>query len=96
MKIRENINIDSIVMRHEDIDATDLDGEKVMMDLEKGKYFALNEVGSRIWDIIDKPVSVRDIIGILLKEYDIDEKSCNEEVINFIGKMNDAGIIEIK
>lgn len=91
-----NININSIVMRHEDINVTNLDGEKVMMDLEKGKYFALNEVGSRIWDIIDRPVSVKEITGILLKEYDIDEKSCQDEVINFIGRMNDAEIIKVK
>ena len=95
MNSSKEININSIVMRHEDIDATDLNGEKVMMDLDKGRYLALGEVGSRIWDIIDKPVSVKDIIEILMKEYDIDEKSCNEEVINFIGRMNDAEIIKI-
>lgn len=89
------ININSIVIRREGINATDLHGEKVMMDLNEGKYFALNKVGSKIWDIIDNKISVKDIIEILMKEYDIDEKSCNEEVIGFIGKMNAAKIISI-
>lgn len=89
------ININSIVIRHEGINSTDLQGEKVMMDLNQGKYFALNKVGSRIWDITNNKISVGDIINILMKEYDIDEKRCNEEVIGFIGRMNDAKIIRI-
>ena len=39
------LNLDSIVSYREDIDTTDIDGDKVMMDLEKGQYFALNSVG---------------------------------------------------
>ena len=42
------INLDSIVSYRQDIDTTDIDGDKVMMDLEKGQYFALNSVASRI------------------------------------------------
>ena len=34
------LNLDSIVSYREDIDTTDIDGDKVMMDLEKGQYFA--------------------------------------------------------
>ena len=32
------LNLDSIVSYREDIDTTDIDGDKVMMDLEKGQY----------------------------------------------------------
>ena len=38
------LNLDSIVSYREDIDTTDIDGDKVMMDLEKGQYFALYDV----------------------------------------------------
>ena len=39
------ININNVVSRRNDIDTTDLNGEIVMMDLEKGRYFSLNGVG---------------------------------------------------
>jgi hypothetical protein len=95
MKDIKEINVSSVVVRREDIDATDLNGEKVMMDLNKGRYFALNEVGSKIWDIIHRPVEIKDIIGTLLREYDIDEESCREQVIGFIGSMSNAEIIQV-
>ena len=56
------INLDTIINKNLEIDDTDLDGEKVMMNLEKGEYFMMNEVGSRIWEIISKPINVKDII----------------------------------
>jgi hypothetical protein len=95
MKKNDYISLDTVVKQLEDLDVTDLNGEKVMMNLNKGQYFALNEVGSRIWDIIDKPICVKEIIEVLLKEYDIDKESCLEDVISFIGSMRDADIVKI-
>ena len=40
------INLDTIINKNLEIDDTDLDGEKVMMNLDKGEYFMMNEVGS--------------------------------------------------
>lgn len=90
-----NINIGTIVARLENIDCTDLNGDKVMMNLQKGKYFALNDVGGRIWDIIYKPVMVKDIINTLLNEYEVDAVICEETVMSFLEKLNDAEIISI-
>ena len=56
------INLDTIINKNLEIDDTDLDGEKVMMNLERGEYFMMNEVGSRIWEIISKPINVKNII----------------------------------
>lgn len=43
------MDVNTKVCQSREIDSTDLNGEKVMMNLDKGKYFALNLVGSRIW-----------------------------------------------
>ena len=66
------INLDTIINKNLEIEDTDLDGEKVMMNLEKGEYFMMNEVGSRIWEIISKPINVKDIIETLRSEYEVD------------------------
>jgi hydroxymethylpyrimidine pyrophosphatase-like HAD family hydrolase len=94
MKNHKSIDNDTIIVQAEGIDATDLNGEKVMMNLDKGQYFALNQVGSRIWDIINKPASVKEITDTLIKEYDIDEETCKSSVITFLEGMNDVEIIK--
>ena len=87
------ININSVVCVREDIDTTDLDGDKVMMDLEKGQYFALNSVASRIWEELENPVKVSNIVESLLKEYEVEKDTCEESVIEFIEGLNNAGLI---
>ena len=87
------INLESIVSYRSDIDTTDLDGDKVMMDLEKGQYFALNSVASRIWEELEKPVQVSNLIETLLKEYEVEKQTCEESVIEFIEGLNNAGLI---
>jgi hypothetical protein len=94
MKV-SNINLTTVIRQSEDIDATDLNGDKVMMNLQKGQYFALNGVGSRIWDIISRTVTVKDIINTLLKEYEVDAVVCEETVVSFLEKLKDAELISI-
>ena len=90
------INLDTVINKNLEIDDTDLDGEKVMMNLDKGEYFMMNEVGSRIWDIIDKPIKVKEIIETLTLEYEVDEEVCKDAVIEFIERLNKAELINIK
>jgi len=89
------INLDTVINKNLEIDDTDLDGEKVMMNLDKGEYFMMNEVGSRIWDIIIEPINVKGIIEALLSEYEVDEETCTDTVIEFLGRLNNAELIRI-
>ena len=89
------INLDTIINKNLEIEDTDLDGEKVMMNLERGEYFMMNEVGSRIWEIISKPINVKNIIETLRSEYEVDEETCKCTVIDFLTGLNHAKLISI-
>jgi len=89
------ISINTIVSHRKDIDTTDLNGDLVMMDLEEGRYFSLNSVGSRIWQLIEKPIEVNKVIDSLLEEYDTNRNECEENVLEFLEKLNDSKIISI-
>lgn len=88
-----NLNLE--VQQSNEIDASDLEGEKVMMNLELGKYFALNPVASRIWDIINKKITINDIVAILLNEYNVDKKQCEDSVISFLEKLEEYDLIKV-
>ena len=89
------INLDTVINKNLEIDDTDLDGEKVMMNLDKGEYFMMNEVGSRIWEIISEPINVKGIIENLCSEYEVDEETCKDTVMEFLGRLNNAELISI-
>ena len=95
MKTKKNIELSSAIGKRSNLDVTDLNGEKIMMNLERGEYLALNDVGSRIWEIIDKSVNVNDIINTLINEYNIDFKTCEASVMAFLGSLSNAELIHI-
>ena len=89
------INLNTVVSHRQDIDTTDLNGDKVMMDLEKGRYFSLNSVGSRIWELIEEPIEINKVVDTLLTEYEIDQNTCEESVLDFVKGLNESEIISI-
>ena len=95
MKKDFKINLDTVINKNLEIDDTDLDGEKVMMNLDKGEYFMMNEVGSRIWEIISEPINVKGIVDTLRSEYEVDEETCKDTVIEFLGRLDYADLISI-
>ncbi len=90
------IELEMVVVRNHEIDVTDLDGEKVMMDLEKGNYFTLNKVASTIWDMMEEPISLNQIVHQLRQIYAVDEKECQTAVQTFIHQMIHANAVELQ
>lgn len=89
------IDISTKVCQSKEIDDADLNGEKVMMNLDKGKYFALNSIGSRIWEIMKSEICAKDIVKILLEEYDIDKETCENNVLNYLRLLENEELITI-
>lgn len=92
----EIITLESTVSQIEDIVASDIDDEKVMMSIEKGEYYGLEPVGSRVWELIEAPVTVSSVIDALLLQYDVDRDVCEHDVLAFLGELHQAGIVQVE
>ncbi|MBT2686192.1 lasso peptide biosynthesis PqqD family chaperone [Bacillus sp. ISL-37] len=75
---------------------SNMDGNTVMMNIEKGKYYNLGEIGGEIWNLVEKWVSVPEVIEQLVSEYHVDEAGCQDQVLNFLEHLKKEGLIEIK
>lgn len=90
-----NVEIENIISKNPEIDATDLDGEVVMMNMEKGQYFMMNDVGSRIWEIIEEPIKVSEIINALISEYEVEREECENIVMEFLNDLSYGDLIKV-
>lgn len=62
----------------------DLDGEAVLLELETGRYYSLNETGTRMWILLQEHGSVETAFHALLDEYDIAEDRLRRELLGFV------------
>lgn len=90
-----NITDETMFKQVEGFDITDIDGEMVMMDLLKGEYFMFNDVSSRIWDMAKEPISIKNIVEKLQEEYEVDEVTCHDQVIELVERLGKLELISI-
>ncbi len=72
------------------------DGDVVILNLNNGVYYGLNQVGARIWELIKEPISVRDICRSLLNEYDIDENQCTQDILQLLSELEANQLISLQ
>ena len=89
------ISIDSIIERKEGIVQAEIDGETVMMSIDSGEYYGLDPVASRIWAIVETPLSVQALNEQLLSEYDVSEEQCQSDVLKFLSDMAENKVITL-
>lgn len=94
--MKRKISTSHVVKQNENIIASDIDDEKVMMSIEKGYYYGLDSVGSRVWDLIDKSMKVSDLVDELMMKYDVERETCEEDVMAFLGELLEAGIVRVE
>jgi hypothetical protein len=70
-----------------------LQDEQVILDIEKGKYFSLNPVATKIWGILEEPLSVDHLCKKLLEEYDVEPEKCKIETNEYVQEMIKLGLI---
>lgn len=73
----------------------DLDGKVVLLSIENGTYYNMNEVGSRIWALIEKPVTVAALIEQLLAEFEVEKSTCEKEVADFLGQLQKDHLLKV-
>lgn len=68
--------------------------QTALLHMRTGQYHALNEVGSRIWMLLDHLHSLEDLCAVLSKEYDVDPVRCAQEVASYLATLHASQLIE--
>ena len=74
------------------IDA-EIDDEIVALSIEHGTCYGMNRVGSRIWNLLAKPIRICDLCAALLAEYRVDPDVCERQVLDLLEELRAEGLI---
>lgn len=89
------MQMDSLLIRDNEIIFSDMDGETVMMSVERGEYYGINPIGSRIWGLLETPRTVSALCDTLSPDYDVTPEQCAADVLLFLNQLVDKGVIKV-
>ena len=90
-----SIPLSAIVVVASDVLSSELGAEHVLLNLRDGTYYGLEDVGSDIWKLLQKPVSVAEICGAILETRDVDPELCRRDVVKLLGELVDRRLVEL-
>ncbi len=70
-----------------------LENESVLLNLETEHYYGLDEVGTRMWQLLDEHGDVGVVLERLLAEYDVDEATLRRDLTNLVDELAEEGLI---
>lgn len=73
----------------------ELEGESVLLDVDRGQYFGLDEVGTRMWALLAGSASVESAYQTLLSEYDVEPERLRSDLADLVRKLLDAGLMRV-
>lgn len=92
----ELITANELVIQSDGYLVSEMNGEKIMLSIENGKYYNLGQLGGRVWELMASPVSIKDMVKQLVTEYEIEPGDCEQQVCNFLQKLAAEGLIQVR
>lgn len=90
------LTLDSILLPNPNVIGRIVNDEAVLVIPEMGDVKVLNEVGSRIWELVDGSRSIRDISVMICQEFEVDQNIAEEDTLEFVNDILVKGLINIE
>ena len=74
--------------------SADLGGEMAILDSKSGIYYGLDQVGARVWSLIQENKNLMEIRDCLLEEYEVGSEQLEQDICALIVQLQAKGLIE--
>jgi hypothetical protein len=72
-----------------------VDGVAVMMDVGNGRYYRLDDVGTRVWSLLEQPTTLGALCAQLVQEFNVDRVQCEADVAELLGGLLQQNLIRV-
>lgn len=79
-----------------DLLASDFGAELVILNLRDGVYYGLEDVGVRIWRLLQTPITVAALRDALVAEYEVEPARCGRDVRALLQDLAQRGLVEVR
>ena len=92
----QTLNLHQTISLSPDVISQEVSGETVLLDLESENYFGLDEVGTRIWQLIKETNDLNTIYNTLLGEYEVSGERLQQDLVTLLTEIEGLGLIVLE
>jgi hypothetical protein len=89
----EEIKLETMIRRAEGFTTARVQEDLMMLNVEQGAYYSLDSIAAEIWNLLEQPARVSEIVERLRQLYDVTAEQCRSDVLEFLGEMQENGMI---
>jgi hypothetical protein len=89
------LSLTSRVKSASDLVCAPVDGEIVILSVERGSYFGLDEIGSEIWQRLETPVRVDSLCDVLAETYEAQRATIERDVLALLESLVAEGLVSV-
>lgn len=78
-----------------DILFSEVDNETVLLNMRDGLYCGLDDIGTRIWQLLSEHGDVALTLERMLSEYDVDADTLKQDLADLIAELADVGLLTV-
>ncbi len=90
---KNKLSLQDTIRISDDVVFRQLEGEAVILNLETGVYFGLNEAGTRIWSLLQEDGSLERVVERMQNEYAVSAEALQEDVLRLVDQMLEKGLV---
>jgi hypothetical protein len=88
-----SLSTTSTVVALKDTLSSAVGDETVILHFGAGTYFGLDDVGTRVWQLIEQPRTVGDLLDRIVEEYDVERERCEATILPFLEDLAANGLL---
>jgi hypothetical protein len=82
-----------IFTRSADVQWAVLDGQALLLNLENGRYYSLNRVGTVIWELFTGNHPLAGILAVISQRFDVAEEAAREDLIALVRRLREEKLV---
>jgi Coenzyme PQQ synthesis protein D (PqqD) len=95
MIVPQILNLNCVVHRDPDVIAAEADRDLVMVSIANGLYYGVSDVAREIWEAIERPKKISDLVDSLAGTFNIDRTTCEQETLSFLEDLRSEGLLKV-
>ncbi len=90
-----NLDLEDTVVTSTDAIWCDLKGEVVVLHLSSGVYFGLEGVGPEMWQFMQTPRTLNQVVDHLTSQYDVPADVCRSRTLAFVQELAQRDLVVV-